>query len=145
MACHKINNDLFSWTLPRAPAGNFGADINYEETKRHNIRTLSSVRHGKRAELQRIRDAINRSVDFRVFSRRKCPHFHMINQVMTDELRAAGLNRDDVQSTEYNTIAEASFNDAKGKYTSNPSAFCDATWHLYGSSGTYPRQLLELN
>lgn len=74
-----------------------------------------------------------------------CPHFHMINQVMTDELRAAGLNRDDVQSTEYNTIAEASFNDAKGKYTSNPSAFCDATWHLYGSSGTYPRQLLELN
>jgi hypothetical protein len=73
-----------------------------------------------------------------------CQSFHMMDHAMEDELRAAGMSRDDVQSTEYNTIAEASFNAAKVKYASNPSAYCDETWRLFGSSGTYQRQLLEL-
>jgi hypothetical protein len=74
-----------------------------------------------------------------------CPHFHLIDQAMENEFRATGINRGDVRSTEYNTIAEASFNVAKEKYSSDPSAYCDAAWRMFGSSGTYLRHLLELN
>jgi hypothetical protein len=74
-----------------------------------------------------------------------CPRFHMIDHAMEDESRATGISREDVNSTEYNTIAEASFNAAKVQYASNPSAYCDTAWHMFGSSGTYLRQLLELN